>query len=716
MVNRYMPAFLAKAFALGLVLLAFPIICAANAPPTVWLFNLSDSKVTANGRVDIRISAADYDDAEIEIHLDRQRPDGVWESVASYRVSGNPRSPQATNQAADWNRDYSTLVDQAGAWTYRLTAFDFAEGQKRAGKTETFTVMVSAPESGLYTFAWIAALLLFLHLLLLEASQLWLRKFGYTAATFYGLVSFGVVSLCAFWIYYFNRNAGLCFAFVTESAIVLSFGKNFFFGDHRTDYRRLNALLLPATSLAAVILIAGLYPFIAGWGDLVMPAKRWLDLPGDNMIPKVFADQIWDRAIRKPMFGDWLSSDRPPLQTGAYLLFKALAPSTAGIYQVISTWLQCTVLIPLIPIMASLGLRRSSLFLAILAMSICGSILVNGLFVWPKLWAAAFTFVYYAALFPAEGLDLDRRARGILAGSALALAMLSHGGAFFALLGISAWFVFSRRGEAMRMLASSAFPLAFVLYLPWILYQKLLDPPGDRLLKWHFAGVVELDNRTLADALRSAYSNLTLNRWLGERWEHINTIASGFSAFPREFLIYVSGLLHGSPNPATIVANSFYFLNYSLWVFWIPTILLATIYLIFVRRETPTPLWALTGCLLTGLLVWIALQFMPTHTVLHVGGYFFPLAAMTISMALVNLCNETVFKIAALVNIALSVCVYMLDRQLVPTGPGTTAIGTGYLLTLAMAMIAHYFACRLAVDGSNQVEPLPSEKFMAINH
>lgn len=719
MVSLHKSALLAKTFVFGLVLLVLPIVCAANNPPTVWLFNQSDSNVALNSSINIRISAADYDDAEIEIHLDRQRPDGVWEDLANYRVSGNPRAPERANQAADWNREYSTLLDRSGTWTIRLTAFDFPDGQKRAGNAETFTIQVQAAESSIGTLAWIVALLLFLHLLLLETSRLWLRKFEPIAAAFYGLASFGLTSFCAFWIYYFNRNAGIFFAFSIEAIIVLSFGKNFFFNNGRADYRRLNALLLPATSLALVILIAGLYPFDKEWANLIAPAKRWLDLPGDNIIPKMFADQLWDGAIRKPMFGDWLSSDRPPLQTGAYLLFKALAPTVSGIYQVTSTWLQCTVLIPMISILASIGLRRGALASALLAMSICGSVMVNALFVWPKLWAATFTFIYYIALFPPSGLDLSRRARGVLAGTALALAMLSHGGAIFALLGISAWFVLSYRGEAVRMLATFSVPLAFVFYLPWMIYQRFLDPPGDRLLKWHFAGVIQPDDRTFAEALRSAYANLTPNQWLGQRWEQLNTIAFGFSDFPRELLVYVGGLLQGSAHPASIVAQSFYFLNYSLWIFWAPTILLCLAYLAYARRGIPTSLRAFAGCLVSGLLIWVALQFMPTRTVLHVGGYFFSLAAMAISMALVSRCNETIFKIAAWTNIALSICVYMLDRQLTLATHKIAASDISYLFALTAAMVLHYLSCRMAVQVSTpneqEVSAVSSERLTPIS-
>jgi len=49
---------------------------------------------------------------------------------------------------------------------------------------------------------------------------------------------------------------------------------------------------------------------------------------------------------------------------------------------------------------------------------------------------------------------------------------------------------------------------AFALYLPWILYQKFYDPPGDALLKFHLAGEAKLDHRTFLETLETAYRNL----------------------------------------------------------------------------------------------------------------------------------------------------------------------------------------------------------------
>jgi len=52
------------------------------------------------------------------------------------------------------------------------------------------------------------------------------------------------------------------------------------------------------------------------------------------------------------------------------------------------------------------------------------------------------------------------------------------------------------------------------LYLPWMLFQTLIDPPGNRLLKWHLAGVQEVDGRNFLTALRDSYGALSWHDYL----------------------------------------------------------------------------------------------------------------------------------------------------------------------------------------------------------
>ncbi|MBD4688764.1 hypothetical protein GUG36_24660, partial [Xanthomonas citri pv. citri] len=84
------------------------------------------------------------------------------------------------------------------------------------------------------------------------------------------------------------------------------------------------------------------------------------NLSTDAWLPLLFGDMLARGKIDVPMVGDWLSSDRPPLQVGLYLMLYKVFPETrALVYQGISTWAQALVLLPLASLLARLVNTRA---------------------------------------------------------------------------------------------------------------------------------------------------------------------------------------------------------------------------------------------------------------------------------------------------------------------------------------------------------------------
>jgi len=81
-----------------------------------------------------------------------------------------------------------------------------------------------------------------------------------------------------------------------------------------------------------------------------------------------------------------------------------------------------------------------------------------------------------------------------------------------------------RRAWPWRKLAMAAC-VAVVLLGAWKVYKECVDPPGNRLEKWHLAGITDAaDNRKLLPALRDAYASLTLEEWWHRRVTNIQAI------------------------------------------------------------------------------------------------------------------------------------------------------------------------------------------------
>jgi hypothetical protein len=114
---------------------------------------------------------------------------------------------------------------------------------------------------------------------------------------------------------------------------------------------------------------------------------------------------------------------------------------------------------------------------AVLLTALTGSIWLNTVYPWPKLLAGACALGCAAAV-------LWRRP--VVAGVLGGLALLAHGAALFALVGLVPWAV-TRLG--LRALVAVA--VLGSVYAPWYAFSKIVDPPGDRLVKWHFAGATD---------------------------------------------------------------------------------------------------------------------------------------------------------------------------------------------------------------------------------
>ena len=313
----------------------------------------------------------------------------------------------------------------------------------------------------------------------------------------------------AFWIYFASRTGGKLFSYavVIPSAVIVWRRLH---SDNRL--RQLFRELVPPLLYMAAIgscYIAFMYipanPFVMGQdiGDWRLFSYQ---LPGDNIIPWIFANKILHRESLLVIFGDWLSSDRPPLQTGIFLLywpFKVAGKAGLG-FQLISSGVQslwiCAVWVLLRSLRA--GAHRFTQVLAFLAPS--GFFLYNVLYTWPKLLGASFVLFAIAILITAL---LERRPmtsrEAVLASLCVGLGFLAHPG-IVGTLPCFALILLIRKAISWR---AAAWGLAVLLAvcLPWSAYQKYIDPPGNRLVKMHLAADGGVDSRSVWEAVKDAY-------------------------------------------------------------------------------------------------------------------------------------------------------------------------------------------------------------------
>jgi hypothetical protein len=263
--------------------------------------------------------------------------------------------------------------------------------------------------------------------------------------------------------------------------------------------------------------------------DASLANVRFFDDPRtiDNQLPLVFAERIWEGGSLKPFCcGGWMSSDRPPLQAGIFLLQRPFAViGGAGLhYQLLGTVLQCLWIPGVWALLTALGVAERQIKQVLGFLIFSGFLFYNSVYVWPKLLAAAFFLFFLSIVFEILGGNGTLTpAKIMLATSSLSLAMLAHSGSVFSLPGLALILIPRRRVFRIRECALALLVMG-LFGAPWLAYQKLYDPPGNRLMKMHIAGAHEIDQRSTWQAVTDGYRDRNLGSVIRAKWANITTL------------------------------------------------------------------------------------------------------------------------------------------------------------------------------------------------
>jgi hypothetical protein len=328
-----------------------------------------------------------------------------------------------------------------------------------------------------------------------------------------GLAGIAANGYLAFWLWFLSPPIGHAVSFLLPIfgiAWLLWIGRKL----NASARAALKSLALPA----ALVLCAALLVLSAGfaYGGIDRPLETpWTRfshrLPPDNMLPFLFAEEVRIGRFYKPFFEGGHSSDRPPLQAGIALSQYPFLPRPRELgYTALGVVLQSLWIYAMWLFLRAFDLPPRMVLLALAVALFSGFVFVNSFFVWPKLLAAAFMIGFCSLILVDKFAFALARSVPLMfaAGALLSFGMLAHGGSAFALIGLIAAAIVLRRRLPLKSLGIICAG-SFLIYLPWLLYQRLFDPPGDALLKLHLAGIDHPDNGPLLQELIAAYSRLT---------------------------------------------------------------------------------------------------------------------------------------------------------------------------------------------------------------
>jgi hypothetical protein len=378
-----------------------------------------------------------------------------------------------------------------------------------------------------FELLWMLAEHLLLTGLPAAAVALWAARAGLRSVPLLlavALAASGAVAFLSFWLYYADPTVGQTGSFFFAFGSLLALGWCLREGVEREVLVELaTPFALWALASAFVLFLGFLH---GGVGDpLATDSTRFShQLPGDSLIPKYFAEWFYAHGHHgpPPPFGDWLSSDRPPLQIGYVLAERPFGWDGPGLhYQVVGLVVQQLWVLGLWALLCAARLRPLTRGLVALAAILSDVALVHSFFPWPKLIAAAFLLAALALLFCEEWPRLQRQVGGGALFSALcALAMLAHGSSAFVVLPLVAVALWRRPSWAWL---GTAVAVGVVLLGSWSAYQRYADPPGDRLVKWQLGGSVEIDDRGALETIVDSYREEGMGGTLDHKWSNVTT-------------------------------------------------------------------------------------------------------------------------------------------------------------------------------------------------
>lgn len=548
------------------------------------------------------------------------------------------------------------------------------------------------------------------------------------------LSGLAVHGTAVFWAFYFfddrGRYVGVGLVLLELAAIVA-----LLFQNGIASARPALVLALPAAATLCVALFVLSFGFVRGGTDVPVQAANSRFLPGlpiDNAIPLVLAEAVESdvRPLPDPLYANWSSSDRPPLQSGVYLSVASLfEPRQSELhYTAVGALLQSLWVVGIWAFFAAARTARGLAALATAAFLFSGFALLNTFYVWPKLLSAAYLLIVAAVfLTPGSRALLSERGSSIIVGLSVAGALQAHTGAIIPLLALALFVLVKRRVPSWRFLAPAVL-VAALLVAPWTAYQKFVNPPGDKLLKLQVAGIPNIETRrSLLRELTDHYRQVGFRGALENKLDNLAEPFRGAGSTARDaWRVLERDANVGDTDQATRDAavhdlrfNQTFRLLPALGLLALGPIVLALVLAFRIgagrrpRRDDATLEWSLALFLGLTIVLWALVLFGPNYTVLHQGSYLTPVLAFV-------LCAAAWWRVSPALTTGLvvlqSAAVLYLYKDIPTASPPEVFTGAGqsmtvlavlsFLATIAMlAASSRGLGDQVATLSRSQVKP-----------
>jgi hypothetical protein len=503
------------------------------------------------------------------------------------------------------------------------------------------------------------------------------------------LLSIGLCSLMAtgyvtFWVFWADAAAGRIFTLLLTPALAVVVA--WLGTPRRTVLKQMALHFLPPLLLwvtSSVLIFSFGATYTSSPTLTATASSRFVPgLPIDNEIDLILANALQSshRPLDHPLYVIWDSSDRPPLQAGVYLSQEAILPGSdaqAVHYVVVGVLLQGLWIFGIWGLLAAVRVRARLMALVLTAILFSGFIIVNTFFTWPKLFAAAYLALLAGIMFtPSFKQMRGSSVAGATAGALAGAGLLAHGGTVLALLGFVVVMAVQHRWPTWRFVLSATAALVLTQG-SWMLYQKVVDPPGDQLLRLQIANQIRLpgERGPLLKVIIDAYEKNSIGTIVSNKVSNLDTPFTDIPSYlvdnARLIEGYVMGGKHGSTTRSgasgVLIAINFFYLVPSIGVLSLGFLAWIAVGVRDFRRRAP-PEMKLAGTiwlfLAVNIVTWALILFGPSATIIHQGTYITELLAYSACVIGLWMLSRRLCTALVLLQASLAVVLYGFNTPL----------------------------------------------------
>lgn len=446
------------------------------------------------------------------------------------------------------------------------------------------------------------------------------------------LAATGIGAMLVFWAFYATQEIGKTASYLLVFGSVMAIAWSIWEGGIEAALLRQLATPVALWALGSAFLV--FFGFVHGGlhEPFTVASTRFNGpLPVDNYLPLHFSDWFFEHGHEHPheLVGEWLASDRPPLQTAFTMPQRVFLWDSYGLhYQVLAVILQQLWIVGLWALLLAARVGALTRALVMLTVLVSSLAIVNGFYVWPKMLPAAMLLGAAALVLTPLWAEVRRSGWGAaLFAAMLGLAMLGHGASAFGVLPLLVVAAF-RGLPGWRWIGVALFA-GVLLMAPWWAYQHWGDPPGNRLTKWYLGGAVEVDDRGVVETIVDGYREAGFGGALHNKGQNFVAIFGG-GMMAKNVEESVDAAERGDWENVDRPIRSTFFFNLipSLGLLLLGPIAMA---LRFRRRPREPESWRLACLCLAafgiGVVLWALIMYggSTAQTVIHQGSYLLPL-------------------------------------------------------------------------------------------